>query len=132
MKKRSDGYPTAECLREIRKWRIGGPKFHMSLKNLKRLLNILEDNHRWGSFFGFDYALHCDDFDRIVVKLYYSTGGWSGHEEQIAELERTFFWIFCWEQSRRGGHYIFEINPKQFGRARRKRVKLQAKHNKRK
>ena len=43
-------------------------------------------------------------------KLHLSTGGWSGNEEIISAMKDNFsFWWTCWEQTRRGGHYIFEI-----------------------
>ena len=110
----SEGYPTKECIKEIRKWRIGKSP-ELTIQNIEKLLDVIEDNCRWPDFC-FHYELAVDSLDRgFVVKLHYSTGGWSGHEEIISELEKTFFWMFCWEQSRRGGHYIFEINPKQFG-----------------
>jgi hypothetical protein len=37
------------------------------------------------------------------------TGGWSGNEEIVDALMGTMFWMMCWESSRRGGHYYFEI-----------------------
>lgn len=45
-----------------------------------------------------------------VKHLYLSTGGWSGNEEIMSALQDNFlFWSMCWKQTRRGGHYIFEI-----------------------
>ncbi len=52
--------------------------------------------------------------DYVVEKLdlyewHLSTGGWSGNEDIIGSMKKnTMFWIFCWVQSRRGGHYIFQ------------------------
>jgi hypothetical protein len=45
-----------------------------------------------------------------------STGGWSRNEDLIGAMERhRIFWAVCWMQSRRGGHYIFELpNPKTY------------------
>ena len=109
----SDGYPTKECIKYIRSWRISAkPSMPLTIENVERLLDVIEENCRWPEF-SMDYGLGVDTCDGdVVVKFYYSTGGWSGHEEIIDELEKTWFWMFCWEQSRRGGHYIFEINPK--------------------
>ena len=45
-----------------------------------------------------------------------STGGWSGNEEIIDAMQENFmFWAVCWEQSNKGGHFIFKLpNPKTF------------------
>lgn len=43
-------------------------------------------------------------------KLYLSTGGWSGNEDIIDALQSNHvFWSMCWLETRRGGHYTFEI-----------------------
>ena len=36
------------------------------------------------------------------------TGGWSGNESIISELEETSFWIMFWQRTERGGHYYFD------------------------
>lgn len=51
-----------------------------------------------------------DSLGRPIKKLYLSTGGWSGNEELIGALrENRCFWMLCWEQSKRGGHYWFKL-----------------------
>ncbi len=55
------------------------------------------------------------------------TGGWSGNESIMAALEKnTMFWITCWVQSRRGGHYTFEIPTKMTRRYLRAYLKKKA------
>lgn len=39
-----------------------------------------------------------------------STGGWSGNETILGAMEENWmFWVMCWQEHRRGGHYIFEL-----------------------
>lgn len=39
-----------------------------------------------------------------------STGGWSGNESVInAMQDNLMLWTLCWQESKRGGHYKFEV-----------------------
>jgi len=44
-----------------------------------------------------------------IMRLVLHTGGWSGNEDIVAELEGTWFWFMYWKATHRGGHYYFEI-----------------------
>jgi len=57
-------------------------------------------------------------FHRKVMKLVLHTGGWSGNEDIIIELEQTWFWLMYWSESHRGGHYYFEIPWKEWQKER--------------
>jgi len=42
-----------------------------------------------------------------------STGGWSDNEEIISLMHQNIMlWLVYWQQSRRGGHYVFEAAVK--------------------
>lgn len=87
-----DGYPTEELLERVKKWPYD--KGHAGLMALVRA------NWNWADMM----------FSQDGNKYALSTGGWSGNEDLISALqENTFFWVCCWESSRRGGHYEFEV-----------------------
>jgi hypothetical protein len=46
---------------------------------------------------------------KAVVRVRLVTGGWSGNEEVISGLRYTFFHVFYWESSHRGGLHIYEV-----------------------
>lgn len=49
--------------------------------------------------------------DTIVHRYEISTAGWSGNEYLIRAMESNSMMMATqWVQSRRGGHYIFELN----------------------
>jgi hypothetical protein len=90
----SDGYPTEETLECIRDW---------SYNDFKGLMKYCQEAWRYEEYF--------KEFDTEIGFLYdVHTGGWSGNESIIGAMhDNTMFWMLCWEQSRRGGHYIFKV-----------------------
>lgn len=87
-----DGYPEEDELKQIQEW---------DWKDSIGLLEFVRE--RWM------YA-DCGYWERDGLTYRISTGGWSGNESLIAALqENRPVWMFCWQSSRRGGHYEFEI-----------------------
>lgn len=88
-----DGYPTEEELDTITNWDYK-EGFHELMAYIETLW-VYADAGYW---------------TRTGEEYHISTAGWSGNEEIIQAMqENTIFWAFCWAQSRRGGHYIFDL-----------------------
>lgn len=97
------GYPTEEFLGRIEKWDVLKGKNSALMKFIKRYwryssAGFWSEKEREG--YGTEYKI--------------STGGWSGNEAIIEALKNNrLFWNLYWIQSRRGGHYIFEVKDKE-------------------
>ncbi len=98
-----DGYPTESLLWVVENW---------PLQDEDKFLDFLEQYwHQawWG--WKKEVEDHPYRAGRKVMKYYISTAGWSGNESLIAAFEKNgMLWWSLWEQSRRGGHYIFELD----------------------
>lgn len=98
----SADYPTEEDLQKILNWSVSIPEADKN-KPIK--------GEPWYPFFDFVESIWwCADwgFRREGNVYYLSTGGWSGNESIIDAMQSNFvFWAQWWEQTRRGGHYIF-------------------------
>jgi len=97
-----DGYPSDAALAHIEKWE--GPL--LELFALVRSIWQYADIGYWSEE---DAPA---DFPRkgTVRRFLVSTGGWSGNESIIRAMQKNrYVWHFSWVQSRRGGHYIFEV-----------------------
>lgn len=91
-----DGYPTDEALEIIKRW----PMFQY--KELFEFIRGLWHLRDWG---------WREEAIEGGIRYSISTAGWSGNEALIQALQhnRNFAWLMTWYQSRRGGHYIFEV-----------------------
>lgn len=98
-----DGYPTELACERIKAWHWSDKSGW--LKYIESLWHLAS----WGWSEGdepHDYK------DGVTVRRFHiSTAGWSGNETLIQAMkENTMLWHLTWVQSRRGGHYIFEID----------------------
>lgn len=90
----NDGYPTKETLKTIRRW----DTIHDPYGLAEYLIGI------W----------HYPDYIKLWGRHFQiHTGGWSGHEDIIAELHKNNFFMLWWKKSERGGHYWFELPDKK-------------------
>ena len=96
-----DGYPTDTALNTITDW-----SFDRGWIPLMEFVKSLW----WTPEFGWRQLDINDDNNHPVHQYTLVTGGWSGNESIILAMQKNyFFWATAWVQSRRGGHYIFEI-----------------------
>ena len=103
-----DGYPTQEALDVIETWfdyteegKRGWFEFIHSIWHLKS----------WG----WSSGESTDEYnkDQKITLFEISTAGWSGNESIIATMQKNILWSITWVQSRRGGHYTFEIQHEE-------------------
>ena len=101
----TDGYPTPEELESIRTW----PSIYKSTghKAHHGLMEFIEERWRWADAGYWTWTI---DTMKGIESFSISTGGWSGNEDIIQAMERNImFWATCWQSSKRGGHYEFEV-----------------------
>jgi hypothetical protein len=95
-----DPYPTEDELTKVRVWPISS---HADCVGLLEYVRGLW----WATDWGWTESYGTEDY---VRKYQISTGGWSGNEDLISALmDNQMFWALAWESTRRGGHYVFEI-----------------------
>ena len=102
-----DGYPTEAALEIVRIW-------HWSdSQGWFEFIESIWYMSSWGWHAGSweeNEADHEYRKDKKVHVYNISTAGWSGNESIIREMqENGMMWHLNWVQSRRGGHYIFEL-----------------------
>ena len=99
-----NGYPTEETLKAVSNWDI---------KDLPGLFFFLKQAWCYP-----DRVTYTNEYTFVPIgKMkniwYFSTGGWSGHEDLISALhENTIVWWCCFVQHTRGGHYWFQEKGK--------------------
>ena len=93
---RDGEYPTDAALRRIEQWPTA--KWRDLLAFVRSVW--------WAPEWGWHEA-----YDEHGAQVYHlSTGGWSGNEDVIGALRaHRPFWMSCWQETRRGGHFVFEV-----------------------
>lgn len=90
-----DGYPTEATLEAIKQW---------PHTDFAGLMDFCGEAWRYP-----DYWDRTFNGRRIEAH----TGGWSGNESIVTALQDNFiFWTICWMESKRGGHFVFELPEK--------------------
>jgi hypothetical protein len=97
-----DGYPTDHALLIVKHWHWSDPK---------GWFEFIESIWHLASWGWEEKTEKHELFDeRDVHRYYVSTAGWSGNESIIKAMQQNkMMWHLNWVQSRRGGHYIFEL-----------------------
>jgi len=97
-----DGYPTEAALEIVRIWHWSDSRgWFEFIKSIWYMSS-------WG--WSESDAEHEYIKDSKVHVYNISTAGWSGNESIIREMQNSnMMWHLNWVQSRRGGHYIFEL-----------------------
>ena len=102
-----DGYPTQAALDVVKLWHWddakGWFKFIEGLWYFRSFgWKEVDEPHEWSDMEQYK--------DRMVHRYYISTAGWSGNESIIRAMQdNDMMWHLNWVESRRGGHYIFEL-----------------------
>ena len=102
-----DGYPTEAALDVVKLWHWNDAKgWFEFIKSIWYMHSWgwkeVEEPHEWSEYEQYK--------DKIVHRYYISTAGWSGNESIIGAMQdNVMMWHLNWVQSRRGGHYIFEL-----------------------
>jgi len=110
-----NGYPTDEELKVFGRWKIDNDTDAATFIRSFHPQDVVE--HLQAIFWFPERQIELkegrDSFyhkkHKKIMRLALHTGGWSGNEDIIGELQGTWFWLMYWTESHRGGHYYFEI-----------------------
>ena len=97
-----DGLPTQEALDYIKNWNIleSDGCFETTEENTNKLIDYVQQLWTYKNYIKYDK-------DSGLLELH--TGGWSGNEDIVRELEGTVLWLLYFRAHQTGGHYYFKI-----------------------
>jgi hypothetical protein len=84
-------YPSDHALKAIKNW---------DFQDIGALMEFIREH----------WAFADVSWKQKGKKFSISTVGWSGNESLIGAMHaNVMFWSLCWLESKRGGHYKFEV-----------------------
>lgn len=90
-------YPTDKELTKVRKWAFDAPGSFETFMDYVKSIGKYWPRETFG-------------WTREGRVFHVSTGGWSGNEDILDAMGKNWtFWVVCWQEHRRGGHYIFQL-----------------------
>lgn len=95
-------YPLESALEKIKNWNYNDK---IGYFNFIKSLWLYADSGYWT-----EMPITTELTNKPAIRYLISTAGWSGNESLLEALQNNYI-IFSttWVQSRRGGHYIFEV-----------------------
>lgn len=102
-----DYHPSEKTLNKIQNWDV--------LKDIVGFLIMIESNHVYDSYL-INKTVKDPYSRRLILEINFSTAGWSGNEDLVySVLKNEMFKLICYYSWRKGGHYVFRIDPIAFG-----------------
>lgn len=98
-----DGYPTEAALRIVENW---------PYENIKGWFEFVKSIWSYTDW-GWKEIVQDHDYraGKKVLRYKISTAGWSGNESIVKSMQgNDLLWHITWVESRRGGHYVFEVD----------------------
>jgi hypothetical protein len=106
-----EGYPTEITIKYIRRWHFHDAK--SMFEYIKKFWAFANDGY-WREEIVTEDEFNGLEYDEPRLRYIISTAGWSGNEAIIRAMqENHMIWHLCWVESRRGGHYIFELTERE-------------------
>lgn len=98
----ADGYPTDYALGRLRKFEGSPEEFVDFLRTL------------WSPSLMVDVKSDRGGRGEEIHRVRMVTGGWSGNEDIISELQETMFHMRFWESDHRGGLHVYEVRTEDW------------------
>jgi len=100
-----NGYPQLFELNKIKNW---------SINDFMELIDFIRDRWTYNSFIKCNWEKH--RISGYFLRFELVTGGMSGNERLVESLlKNEMFKLLWYAEWRRGGKYVFEINPEHAG-----------------